>query len=103
MAADRLSGAGPGSGILSSGGVRLSRPPSHSIRTEVSDDAICWLPRPMRAGHGPAGPDRRVDPVKLVGLSGGIGCGKSTVAERLRRLGADTIDVDLLNRELQQP
>lgn len=57
----------------------------------------------MRAGHGPAGPDRRVDPVKLVGLSGGIGCGKSTVAERLRRLGADTIDVDLLNRELQQP
>ncbi|HEY2330480.1 MAG TPA: dephospho-CoA kinase [Acidimicrobiales bacterium] len=41
--------------------------------------------------------------MKLVGLTGGIGCGKSTVASRLRARGADVIDVDILSRELQQP
>ncbi|WP_270889438.1 dephospho-CoA kinase [Pedococcus sp. 5OH_020] len=35
-----------------------------------------------------------------VGLSGGIGSGKSTVAHRLRELGAVVIDADLLAREV---
>src|SRR5438093_2750439 len=41
--------------------------------------------------------------MKLVGLGGGIGSGKSTVAAWLAGRGATVIDVDLLSRELQQP
>ncbi|WP_295445677.1 dephospho-CoA kinase [uncultured Thiodictyon sp.] len=38
-----------------------------------------------------------------VGLTGGIGSGKSTVAERFAQLGAGVIDTDLLARELTEP
>ena len=38
-----------------------------------------------------------------VGLSGGIGSGKSTVANRLRGLGAVVVDADALAREVVQP
>jgi len=38
-----------------------------------------------------------------VGLSGGIGAGKSTVADRLRELGALVVDSDLLAREVVAP
>jgi dephospho-CoA kinase len=41
--------------------------------------------------------------VKIVGLTGGIASGKSTVAEILRRLGAAVIDADELSREVVQP
>jgi dephospho-CoA kinase len=41
--------------------------------------------------------------VKLVGLTGGIGSGKSTVAAILRRLGAAIINADELSREVVQP
>jgi dephospho-CoA kinase len=40
---------------------------------------------------------------KLVGLSGGIASGKSTVAKLLARLGATVIDADAIVRELQAP
>jgi dephospho-CoA kinase len=39
----------------------------------------------------------------VVGLTGGIGSGKSTVAGMLERVGASLIDVDAVVRELQQP
>ncbi len=39
----------------------------------------------------------------LVGLTGGIGAGKSTVSARLEELGARVIDADRIVRELQQP
>lgn len=39
----------------------------------------------------------------VVGLTGGIGSGKSTVAGMLEKLGATLIDVDAIVRELQQP
>lgn len=39
----------------------------------------------------------------MVGLSGGIGSGKSTVAGRLAELGAIVIDSDLLAREVVEP
>ena len=39
----------------------------------------------------------------LVGLTGGIATGKSTVAETLRGLGADVIDADQLAREVVAP
>jgi len=41
--------------------------------------------------------------VALIGLTGGIGSGKSTVSARLRFLGATVIDADAITRELQQP
>jgi dephospho-CoA kinase len=41
--------------------------------------------------------------VKLVGLTGGIASGKSTVAEILERLGAAVINADALSREVVEP
>lgn len=39
----------------------------------------------------------------LVGLTGGIGSGKSTVSERLARRGAVILDADAITREVQLP
>jgi dephospho-CoA kinase len=41
--------------------------------------------------------------VRLIGLTGGIGSGKSTVSARLAELGAVVIDADAVVRELQEP
>jgi dephospho-CoA kinase len=41
--------------------------------------------------------------VKVVGLTGGIGSGKSTVSALLRERGAVVVDADALVRELQEP
>ena len=41
--------------------------------------------------------------MKLIGLTGGIASGKSTVAAILRRLGAAIINADDLSREVVQP
>ena len=41
--------------------------------------------------------------MKLVGLTGGIASGKSTVAAILRRLGAAIINADELSRDVVQP
>ena len=38
-----------------------------------------------------------------VGLTGGLGSGKSTVAEFLRGLGAEVIEADALGRDLMEP
>lgn len=40
--------------------------------------------------------------MKVIGLTGNIGCGKSTVAAMLRELGAATIDLDAVSREIRQ-
>ncbi|MGH9118504.1 MAG: dephospho-CoA kinase [Acidimicrobiales bacterium] len=39
----------------------------------------------------------------IVGLTGGIGSGKSTVARRLAARGATVIDADAITRQLQRP
>ena len=39
----------------------------------------------------------------LVGLTGGIGAGKSTVSSLLARHGAVVIDADAITRQLQEP
>ncbi|HEY6608622.1 MAG TPA: dephospho-CoA kinase [Candidatus Limnocylindria bacterium] len=39
--------------------------------------------------------------MKVIGLTGNIGCGKSTVAGMLRDLGAATIDADVVAREIR--
>jgi dephospho-CoA kinase len=41
--------------------------------------------------------------IKLIGLSGGIGSGKSTVADMLRERGIPVIDADVLARQVVQP
>jgi dephospho-CoA kinase len=41
--------------------------------------------------------------IRLVGLTGGIASGKSTVSQMLRDLGADVIDADALAREVVEP
>ena len=41
--------------------------------------------------------------MKIIGLTGGIACGKSTVSTELRALGAAIIDADALAHELSQP
>ena len=41
--------------------------------------------------------------MKIIGLTGGIACGKSTVSKALRALGAYIIDADALAHELSQP
>jgi dephospho-CoA kinase len=41
--------------------------------------------------------------VILIGLTGGIGSGKSTVSARLAELGARVIDADAITRAVQQP
>ena len=40
---------------------------------------------------------------RVVGLTGGIACGKSTVSEMLRKLGACIIDADKIAHELSEP
>ncbi len=39
----------------------------------------------------------------LIGVTGGIGCGKSTVAQRLAEHGAEVIDADEVAREIVAP
>lgn len=41
--------------------------------------------------------------MKIVGLTGNIGCGKTAVAGMLRRLGAEFVDADVLVHELMGP
>ena len=41
--------------------------------------------------------------MRIIGLTGGIACGKSTVSRVLRALGAAIIDADALAHELSQP
>lgn len=41
--------------------------------------------------------------VRMVGLTGGIASGKSTVSQILRELGAQIIDADLVAREVVEP
>src|ERR1043166_7183608 len=41
--------------------------------------------------------------MKILGLTGGIGMGKSTAAELLRQRGLPVVDTDLLAREVVEP
>lgn len=41
--------------------------------------------------------------MKIIGITGGIGTGKSTVARRLGELGAKVIDADVVGREAMKP
>lgn len=41
--------------------------------------------------------------MRIIGLTGGIGSGKTTVADRLRELGATVVDADAIAREIVEP
>ena len=41
--------------------------------------------------------------MKIIGLTGGIACGKSNISDTLRELGAVIVDGDVLSRELTAP
>lgn len=56
----------------------------------------------MRVG-GPRAAFGSVWSVLLVGLTGGIGSGKTTVSAALARRGAVVVDADAIVRELQEP
>ena len=56
-------------------------------------------PRPARGGRT----DRGAPEVLAVGLTGGIGTGKSTVATMLAERGAALVDADLIAREVVEP
>src|SRR5690606_33357721 len=53
-------------------------------------------------GYAPA-PRRKAPDVRLVGLTGGIGSGKSTVARLRASRGAVVIDADRVAREIVEP
>ncbi|MBR4945085.1 MAG: dephospho-CoA kinase, partial [Peptococcaceae bacterium] len=40
---------------------------------------------------------------KIIGLTGGIACGKSTVSEYLRQKGYPVVDADLVARKVVEP
>jgi dephospho-CoA kinase len=41
--------------------------------------------------------------MRVIGLTGGVACGKSTVAAMLRDLGAEVVDADEIAREVVEP
>lgn len=95
------------------GFTRTAPPPDRGIA--VWRDRTSPRLAPVRAldkGDGPGGNTGTAPPghraptlvaVLLVGLTGGIGSGKSTVSALLSERGAVVIDADAIVRELQQP
>ncbi|SHE97412.1 dephospho-CoA kinase [Streptoalloteichus hindustanus] len=57
----------------------------------------------MTRGGKPVGAACQTRPVLRVGLTGGIGSGKSTVAARFAELGAVVVDADRIAREVVAP
>ena len=41
--------------------------------------------------------------MKIIGLTGGIACGKSTIANLLKDMGASIVDADAINGQLTAP
>lgn len=61
------------------------------------------LGRAIAHAVGLRGRRPRIDPMLHIGLTGGIGSGKSTVSRRLTELGAVVVDADLVAREVVEP
>jgi dephospho-CoA kinase len=68
---------------------------NHDARGGIGDgdggEVAGRSPRPQRG------------PTAVLGLTGGIACGKSTVAEVFRARGVEVIDADAIAREVTQP
>lgn len=57
----------------------------------------------MRTSGGPSSGTATFGAVKLIGLTGGIGSGKSSVSALLAARGAVVVDADAITRDLQRP
>ena len=66
-------------------------PMDRGILTTAYSTPLPTLPAGARGG----------EPVKVIGLTGRIGCGKSTVAGLLHERGVATIDADVVSREVR--
>lgn len=64
---------------------------------------MCLIANFIAGKHGGAQSRDKVETMLLVGLTGGIGSGKSQVAQMFKRLGAYLIDADELAHEAVQP
>jgi dephospho-CoA kinase len=64
---------------------------------------MCLIVNFIAGKHGGAQSRDKVETMLLVGLTGGIGSGKSQVAQMFKRLGAYLIDADELAHEAVQP
>src|SRR5205814_2342339 len=62
--------------------------------------ALDWVVRVRIGGYGPM---IRSPPMLVVGLTGGIGAGKSTVSQLLASHGAVIVDADLIARQVVEP
>lgn len=73
------------------------------LRDDVGPRAEAGRPAPVRSWL--EGPDRLLPfaAVFVVGLTGGIGSGKSTVSALLAERGAVIVDADAITREVQEP
>src|SRR5437016_10231864 len=83
-------------------------------RSAALQDAVAPIPCPLqterrrRVGQSFAALSRNVasttlGPVNTFGLTGGIGMGKSTAADLLRRRGFPVVDSDVIAREIVEP
>ena len=57
----------------------------------------------MTGSRDPRQPRRQPPPSLLIGITGPIGCGKSTVGRMLAELGGTVIDADVLARKATEP
>ena len=74
------------------------RYPIPSAFSAWRDFGICVVPQELRASL-----EGRPDAMKVIGLTGGIACGKSTVTAALREDGMRVIDLDAMVAEIQRP
>lgn len=82
------------------------KPLAGASAASVSDDRLCvvvLVATRVHRSRGRNGGRATVTAVLLVGLTGGIGSGKSTVAAMLAERGAVIIDADAIVEELRQP
>lgn len=68
---------------------------------DVGDPDSTFVARP--ASGGPAPPGLKWPPLLVVGLTGGIASGKSTIAAMLARRGATVFNADAVGRAVVQP
>eukprot|EP00954_Amorphochlora_amoebiformis_P029424 1393143-Amorphochlora_amoeboformis.AAC.1 len=62
---------------------------------------ICWIPKFTFGSRECLSPESQR--MRIVGLTGGIACGKSTVVKAIERCGVPVIDCDKIARQVVTP
>ena len=95
-------GAGAGAAMTAGQGSAADDDVPPPRRKRRADDVP--PPRRSAADHeAPSAAQPAADRPFLIGITGPIGCGKSTVARMLARLGGTVIDADVLARRATAP